>query len=64
MSEGTYNIRMRCGNCGHRFYKNVPMGIEVKNGSPLIDTGDYIDDGKYQSIECPKCGCRTCYKQI
>ena len=63
MKEETYEMKLRCTNCGNKFSIDVPVGTKVNDE---FFRGAYIDSSSFpiERIKCSSCGCSTCHKMF
>lgn len=60
MSEKTYEIEIKCGNCFHNWKQSFLFGFDVKRGSAYED----ILICNEEWVKCPNCGSKKTHKLI
>jgi len=66
--DDTYNLRLRCYNCGKDFEKDVKKGFKEDGGVIIPDTSwisDIVIEEReekkqiYERVFCPNCNCSS-----
>ena len=56
MIDKTYEIKVKCENCGKDSKLNLPIGETVSDNTSIFD-------GRLLGFICINCGCETLYPQ-
>jgi len=52
----TYDLAIKCRNCGHRFILAINKSVEVWRGAIALEKCQMVSPFERERIYCPNCG--------